>query len=81
MKVRGGVWEELVHVEVRGGVWEELAHVEVRGSGCEELPHARGWGRRPGGATPRPRPGAASWRSYPTPEFRGSGRECQVSAV
>ena len=30
---------------------------------------------RPRGATPRPRPGAAAGRSYPTPEARGGGQE------
>ena len=33
--------------------------------------------RRPGGATPRPRPGAAAGRTNPTPEARGGGREDQ----
>ena len=28
-------------------------------------------GRQPGGATPRPRLGAAAEKSYPTPEARG----------
>ena len=32
-------------------------------------------GRQPGGATPRPRSGAAAGRSYPTSEVRGGGRE------
>ena len=34
-------------MEVRGGVWEELAHVELRGGGREELPHVQGQGRQP----------------------------------
>ena len=33
---------------------------EVRGSGQEELPHLRSQGRRPGGATPRPRSGGCA---------------------
>ena len=32
----------------------------------EEQPQVRGQGRRPGGATQRPRPGAAAGRSNPT---------------
>ena len=50
---------------------------EVRGGGQEELPHARGQGRQPGGATLRRRPGAVAWRTNPTPEARGRGREDQ----
>ena len=38
---------------------------EVRGGGREDQPRVRGQGLRPGGPTPRPRPGAAAWRSYP----------------
>ena len=47
MEVRGGVWEELAHVQVRGGGREELAHVEVRGGSREELPHVQSQGRQP----------------------------------
>ena len=42
---------------------------EVRGGGWEELPcppTARGQGQRPGGDTPRLRPGAGAGRSNPT---------------
>ena len=39
---------------------EELPKSEVRGSGREELPHLRSQGRRPGGATPRPRSGGCA---------------------
>ena len=35
----------------------------------------RGQGQWLGGATPRPRPGAATERSYPTSEVRGGSRE------
>ena len=46
---------------------------EVRGSGQEyQTATAQ---EQPRGATPHPRPGAASRRSYPTPEARGSGWE------
>ena len=45
------------------------------GGGWEELPHAQGQGRRPGGATPYPRPGPVARRSYPMPEVRGDGQE------
>ena len=41
---------------------------KVRSGGREELLHVRGQGRQPRGATPHPRPGAAS-------EARGSGQE------
>ena len=34
-----------------------------------------GW--QPRGATPRPRPGAAAGRAYPTPEAKGGGRKEQ----
>ena len=60
---------------------------EARGGGREELPCIRGQGRRPGGATLRPRSGAAAGgatprprsgvteRSYTTSEVRGGGWE------
>ena len=53
---------------------------EVRGGGREELPPLliRGQGRRPRGAAPHRRSGAAAGRSYPTPEARGGGREEQL---
>ena len=47
---------------------------EVRGRSREDpMPE----GQRPGGATPRPRPGAVTGRSYPTPEARGGGQDEQ----
>ena len=46
-----------------------------RGGGQEELPHVQGQKWRPGGATPRPRSGAAAKRSYPASLARGGGRE------
>ena len=61
---------------------EELPHVQGQGqqprvSGCNgaetaerSYPHVQGQGWRPGGATRRPRPGAA-------PEARGGGQEEQ----
>ena len=53
---------------------------KVRGNGLEEPPRVRGQGRGLRGATPRPRPGAAAGRSYPTPEARGSGQEDQPTS-
>ena len=61
---------------------------EVRGSGQEcqavtaqERPRVatkvRGQGRRPGGATPRPRSWAVAKMSYPTSEVRGGDWEEQ----
>ena len=50
---------------------------EVKGDRREELLCIRGQGRQPGGATPRPRPGAVAGRSNPTPEARGGSREDQ----
>ena len=50
---------------------------EARDGGQEELPHVRGQGRRPRGATPLPRPGAATRRSNPTLEARGGSWEEQ----
>ena len=61
---------------------------KVRGSGREcqaataqERPRGatqvRGQGWRLGGATPRPRSGAVTRRTYPTPEARGHGWEEQ----
>ena len=50
---------------------------KVRCSGREELPYPRGQGRRPGGLTPRPRPGAVAGRTNPTfkePWLRGRRR-------
>ena len=47
---------------------------EVRGRSREDpMPE----GRRPRGVTPRLRSGAATGRSYPTPEGRGVGQEDQ----
>ena len=46
---------------------------EARSNGQEELPRVPGQGRRPGGASLGPRPGAA-------PEVRGSDREEQPHA-
>ena len=43
---------------------------EVRGSSGEELPRIGGQGRRPGGPTRRPRPGAAAGRSNHTSKER-----------
>ena len=61
---------------------------EIRGSGREcqaataherqrRVTQVRGQGRWPGGATPRPRLGAAAKRTDPTSKVRGSGREEQ----
>jgi len=50
---------------------------EVRGGGWEELPHARGQGRRP--RVPGCDGAGAAERSYPRPEIRGCGRECQAA--
>ena len=49
---------------------------EVRGSGWEELPPARGLGRRPRVATPRPRSGGCAGAGGPrgaTPRSRSGG--------
>ena len=43
--------------------------------GREELLPARGQGQWPGGATPRPTPGAAAQNGYPKPDARGGGPE------
>ena len=64
---------------------------EVRGSGGEcqaataqerqrRATQVRGQGRRPGGATPCPRSGAAAERSYHRSEGRGGGLEDQPHA-
>ena len=45
---------------------------EVRGGGQEELPHVRGQGRRPGGASPRPRSGGCARSKF---KIRRSGSE------
>ena len=53
---------------------------KARGGRREELPQApntRGQGQQPGGATPRPRPGAVAGRTNPTskePWLRGCRR-------
>ena len=56
---------------------EEIPKSKVRGGSQEELPHVRGKGRQPRGATLRPRPEAAAWRTNPTPETKGDGWEDQ----
>ena len=53
-----------------GVAWRSYPTSKVRGGGPDELPHARGQGRRPRGATPRPRSEEAAERSYHTPEVR-----------
>ena len=63
--------------EVGGAAERRYPASEVTGGRREELPHARGQGQRPGGATPRPRPGAVAGRTNPTsmePWLRGSRR-------
>ena len=47
--------------------------------GREELPQLRGQGWWQGGATPRPRPGAAAGRSYPMPLGLRSGAVAERS--
>ena len=47
---------------------------DVRGGSWEELPRIRGQGRRPRGATLRPRPGVAARRTYPMPKARDGGQ-------
>ena len=53
---------------------------KARGGGWEELLHTGGQEPRPGGPTPRLRPGVAAGRTYPTLEARGVGREDQPHA-
>ena len=84
---RGGSEEELPHIRglgqrprVPGGdgavrAGRSFPASAVGGGGREELPLVGGQGRRPGGAAPRPRPGAAAGRSFPASEARGGGRE------
>ena len=84
-KVRGRSWEEGPHAREEAakrsyptsevGAAVESARLRRYRNGQEELPHARGQGPRPGGPTPRLRPGVAAGRTNPTPEARGSGRE------
>ena len=70
---------------LRGGSQEDLPPSEVRGSGREcqaataqEQPrgatHVRGQGLWLGGATPRPRSGAAAKRSYPASEVGAAAK-------
>ena len=74
---RSGAAAESARLQWCRNCQEELPKSEVRDGSREELPHVRGQGRRLGGATPYPRPGAASGRSNPTPEARGGSREDQ----
>ena len=60
--------------EVRSGSREEIPSVRGQGQRREELPRVRGQGRRPGGATPRPRPGAVAGRTNPTSKEGQEGR-------
>ena len=54
--------------KVRGDDERNYPASEVRDGGREEIPtpQARGQGRRAGGATPHPRPGAVAGRTNPT---------------
>ena len=74
---RSGAAAESARLQWCRNCQEELPKSEVRDGSREELPHVRGQGRRLGGATSYPRPGAASGRSNPTPEARGGSREDQ----
>ena len=78
---KSGVVAESARLRRRRNGGEEPPKSEVRGSSREELPRVQGQGRRPRGATPRPRSGrvatrgvtpcprsgAVAGRSYPTP--------------
>ena len=66
-EVRGGNERSYPRSEIRGRDERSYIMSEVRGGSLEEIPHA-----------PSLRPGAAAWRSNPTPEDRGSGREEQL---
>ena len=63
-------------LEARGSSREELPLAQGQGH-REEPPPVPGEGRRPGRATPHPRPGAAAWRSNCMPETRDGGQEDQ----
>ena len=65
-RLRSGAAAESARLRWRRNGREELPKSEVRGGGREELPRVRGQGQRPRGATPRPRPGVAAWRTNPT---------------
>ena len=52
------------------GISEGPSDSNSQGWRPEELPAARGQGQQPGGATPRPRSGAAVERSNPTSKER-----------
>ena len=70
-----GLWQRGVTPYQRSGAASQSAKRRRRSKGGEELRHVGGQGRRPRGATPRPRPGAAAGRSFPVSEARGGGRE------
>ena len=70
-----GWWARGVTPRPRSRAVAESARLQWRRNSGKELHHVRGQGQRPGRATPRPRSGAATERSYPTSEVRGSNQE------
>ena len=64
--VKGEITKEIRKYLERNNSQESYPSPKVRGSGQEELRLVGGQGRRPGGATRHPRPGAAARKSYPT---------------
>ena len=61
-----GRWPRGVTPHPKSGAATESDRLQQHSSGREEVPHVRGQGRRPGGASPCLRTGAAAGRSYPT---------------
>ena len=61
-----GLWQRGVTPYQRSGAASQSAKRRRRSKGREELRHVGSQGRRPRRATPRPRPGAAARRSYPS---------------
>ena len=55
--------------------WPAYRFLKVRGGSREELPHIRGQGRRPGGATPRPRSSGCAGTGGLEELFRVQGQE------
>ena len=76
-----GWWARGVTPRPRSRAVAESARLQWRRNSGKELHHVRGQGQRPGRATPRLRSGAATERSYPTSEVRGSSQECQAATA
>ena len=86
-KVRGRSWDDPMHEgrwprgvipRLRSEAAAESARLRQHRSNWEELPHVQGQGRRLAGATPSPRSGAVTKRSYPCPRSGAAAQSARL---